>query len=147
MSAGAASSHLSRHAPAQLDDPPPGLPTQPIPFRLETSAGTRNFRDFLARAADLVASHGGSLSGEHGDGQARGQLLTRMFGPTVVRAFAELKALFDPTNRMNPGKVVAPHAVDEDLRLGAAGRALRGLASARRAPSGTQQARRRGRRA
>ncbi|MFC4855782.1 FAD-binding and (Fe-S)-binding domain-containing protein [Actinophytocola glycyrrhizae] len=90
-----------------------------IPFRLDTAPGVAAFRRFLRRAADLVVSYGGSLSGEHGDGQARGALLVRMFGPEVTRAFGELKALFDPAGRMNPGKVVTPRAPDEDLRLGA----------------------------
>src|SRR5262249_17399631 len=68
--------------------------------------------------ADLVASYGGSFSGEHGDGQSRGELLPRMFGAEIVRAFGELKAIFDPEDRMNPGKVVAPARLDEHLRLG-----------------------------
>ncbi|MET7643593.1 FAD-linked oxidase C-terminal domain-containing protein [Streptomyces sp. NPDC005426] len=89
-----------------------------IPFALRTAEGVEQFRTFLFRAADLVVSYGGSLSGEHGDGQARGELLTRMFGETVVAAFGEVKALFDPDDRMNPGKVVAPHRVDDNLRLG-----------------------------
>ncbi|PWI42822.1 FAD-binding and (Fe-S)-binding domain-containing protein [Streptomyces sp. ICBB 8177] len=90
-----------------------------IPFDLRTADGVANFRRFLERAADLVASYGGSLSGEHGDGQARGALLERMLGRPLVEAFGELKALFDPDNRMNPGKVVHPHGVTDDLRLGA----------------------------
>ncbi|MFI1179726.1 FAD-binding and (Fe-S)-binding domain-containing protein [Streptomyces sp. NPDC020799] len=89
-----------------------------IPFRLKTAEGVADFRRFLLRAADLVTSYGGSLSGEHGDGQARGELLPRMFGASLVAAFGEVKALFDPGNRMNPGKVVAPYRVDENLRLG-----------------------------
>jgi FAD/FMN-containing dehydrogenase/Fe-S oxidoreductase len=96
-----------------------------IPFALKTAEGVAQFRRFVFRAADLVASYGGSLSGEHGDGQARGELLARMFGDRLVAAFAEVKALFDPDNRMNPGKVVAPHGgadsvhpVDGQLRLG-----------------------------
>ena len=89
-----------------------------IPFRLKSGPGVAAFRDFVRAAADLVVSHGGSLSGEHGDGQARGELLVRMFGEDVVTAFAEVKDAFDPTNRMNPGKVVAPYRVDENLRLG-----------------------------
>ncbi|WP_225829681.1 FAD-binding and (Fe-S)-binding domain-containing protein [Streptomyces sp. NK08204] len=93
-----------------------------IPFGLKSAEGVARFRDFLFRAADLAASYGGSLSGEHGDGQARGELLPRMFGERVVAAFGEVKALFDPGNRMNPGKVVAPHRVDDDLRLGPAWR-------------------------
>ncbi|MDF3287806.1 FAD-binding and (Fe-S)-binding domain-containing protein [Streptomyces silvisoli] len=89
-----------------------------IPFGLKSAEGVARFREFLLRAADLVVSYGGSLSGEHGDGQARGELLTRMFGDRLVAAFGEMKALFDPDNRMNPGKVVAPYRVDENLRLG-----------------------------
>ena len=89
------------------------------PFRLKSGPGVANFRAFAQRAADLVVSYGGSLSGEHGDGQARGELLARMFVQDVVAAFAELKGVFDPRNRMNPGKVVAPYRLDENLRLGA----------------------------
>ncbi|MFI0908325.1 FAD-binding and (Fe-S)-binding domain-containing protein [Streptomyces sioyaensis] len=90
-----------------------------IPFDLKSADGVAGFRRFLLRAADLVVSYGGSLSGEHGDGQARGELLPKMFGERLVTAFGEFKALFDPDNRMNPGKVVAPRRVDEGLRLGA----------------------------
>jgi FAD/FMN-containing dehydrogenase/Fe-S oxidoreductase len=89
-----------------------------IPFRLKSATGVAQFRRFMQRAADLVASYGGSLSGEHGDGQARAELLERMYGSEVVRAFGELKALMDPDDRMNPGKVVAPYRVDENLRFG-----------------------------
>ncbi|MFI0228538.1 FAD-binding and (Fe-S)-binding domain-containing protein [Streptomyces sp. NPDC017086] len=89
-----------------------------IPFGLRTAEGVARFRRFLERAADLVASYGGSLSGEHGDGQSRGELLTRMFGARLVTAFGELKELFDPGGRMNPGKIVHPHPVDGQLRLG-----------------------------
>ncbi|WP_112469873.1 FAD-binding and (Fe-S)-binding domain-containing protein [Streptomyces triticisoli] len=93
-----------------------------IPFGLKTAEGVADFRRFVERAADLVASYGGSLSGEHGDGQSRGELLTRMFGERLVTAFGELKTLFDPDNRMNPGKVVDPNPVDGQLRLGPAWR-------------------------
>ena len=89
-----------------------------IPFRLKSGPGVATFRRFVQRAADLVVSYGGSLSGEHGDGQARGELLVRMFGAEIVQAFAEVKDIFDPANRMNPGKVVSPWRVDENLRLG-----------------------------
>jgi FAD/FMN-containing dehydrogenase/Fe-S oxidoreductase len=89
-----------------------------IPFGMTDPDGVRKYRDFLEHAADLVASYGGSLSGEHGDGQTRGELLPRMFGPTIMRAFGELKSIFDPDDRMNPGKVVAPHPLDANLRLG-----------------------------
>ncbi|MGI8577950.1 MAG: FAD-binding and (Fe-S)-binding domain-containing protein [Nocardioidaceae bacterium] len=89
-----------------------------IPFDLYTSEGVAAYRRFMERAADLVASYGGSFSGEHGDGQSRGELLGRMFGDELVHAFEELKAVFDPSNRMNPGKVVHPARLDEHLRIG-----------------------------
>ncbi|MFF9281805.1 FAD-binding and (Fe-S)-binding domain-containing protein [Streptomyces griseosporeus] len=89
-----------------------------IPFDLYTAEGVANYRRFLERAADLVVEFGGSLSGEHGDGQSRGELLPRMFGQELVEAFGRVKAVFDPENRMNPGKVVAPYRLDEHLRLG-----------------------------
>ncbi len=77
-----------------------------IPFDLYSERGVADYRAFLQQAADLVARYGGSLSGEHGDGQTRGELLPRMFGERIVEAFSQLKAIFDPDNRMNPGKVV-----------------------------------------
>ena len=89
-----------------------------IPFDLYTTEGVAAYRRFLERAADLVASYGGSLSGEHGDGQTRGELLPRMFGEEVVGLFEEVKALFDPQDKMNPGKVVHPAPLDQHLRLG-----------------------------
>jgi ferredoxin len=91
-----------------------------IPFDLVTAEGIAKFRRFIERAADLVVSYGGSFSGEHGDGQSRGELLPKMFGDDLVRAFAQIKAIFDPGNLMNPGKVVAPYRIDENLRLGSA---------------------------
>ncbi|AQS67056.1 FAD-binding and (Fe-S)-binding domain-containing protein [Streptomyces pactum] len=89
-----------------------------IPFGLYTADGVATYRRFMERAADLVVEFGGSLSGEHGDGQSRGELLSRMFGDGLVEAFGRLKAVFDPLDRMNPGKVVAPYGLDENLRLG-----------------------------
>ncbi|HEY8742705.1 MAG TPA: FAD-binding oxidoreductase, partial [Chloroflexota bacterium] len=89
-------------------------------FDLKTDAGITQFRRFMEDAADLVLRYGGSLSGEHGDGQARAELLPRMFGEELVRAFGEFKAIWDPQNKMNPGKVVAPYRMDENLRLGTA---------------------------
>ncbi|HET7823209.1 MAG TPA: FAD-binding and (Fe-S)-binding domain-containing protein [Ornithinibacter sp.] len=89
-----------------------------IPFELRTVDGITHYRAFAERAADLVTSYGGSLSGEHGDGQARGELLPKMFGDEVVALFGQVKALFDPHDRMNPGKLVAPRPLDRDLRLG-----------------------------
>jgi FAD/FMN-containing dehydrogenase/Fe-S oxidoreductase len=85
---------------------------------IKTADGIANFRSFLEEAADLVVAHGGSLSGEHGDGQLRGALLRKMYGPELVRAFEEFKAVWDPDNRMNPGKVVHPYRPDQNLRLG-----------------------------
>ncbi|MFV0133129.1 FAD-binding and (Fe-S)-binding domain-containing protein [Streptomyces sp. HMX87] len=89
-----------------------------IPFDLYTADGVAAYRRFMERAADLVVEFGGSLSGEHGDGQSRGELLPRMFGDGLTEAFGRLKAVFDPLDRMNPGKVVAPYRLDENLRLG-----------------------------
>jgi Fe-S oxidoreductase len=87
-------------------------------FDLTSVEGIRTWRRFLDEAADLVLSFGGSLSGEHGDGQSRAELLPKMFGDELVEGFREFKALWDPDWQMNPGKVVAPHAITSDLRLG-----------------------------
>jgi FAD/FMN-containing dehydrogenase/Fe-S oxidoreductase len=92
-----------------------------INFDFRTNEGLRKFREFLDRAADLVVSLGGSLSGEHGDGQARAVLLPKMFGPELMQAFQEFKAIWDPDNRMNPGKLIdAVRVYDpvENLRYG-----------------------------
>ena len=89
-----------------------------INFDLQTAEGIAKYRRFVEEAADLVVSYGGSLSGEHGDGQARAELLPKMFGPELVHAFREFKALWDPDWKMNPGKVVEPYKLDENLRLG-----------------------------
>ncbi|MBP2328625.1 FAD/FMN-containing dehydrogenase/Fe-S oxidoreductase [Kibdelosporangium banguiense] len=89
-----------------------------IPFDLYTTNGVAAYRQFMQRAADLVAEFGGSFSGEHGDGQSRGELLPRMFGADLVDAFGKLKAIFDPGDKMNPGKVVHPSPLDDHLRLG-----------------------------
>ena len=77
-----------------------------------------SYRAFVEEAAHLVTRYGGSLSGEHGDGQARGELLPIMFGERVVNAFEELKDLLDPLNRMNPGKVIRALPLDSNLRWG-----------------------------
>jgi FAD/FMN-containing dehydrogenase/Fe-S oxidoreductase len=76
-----------------------------INFDFSTPKGIEKFREFIDRAADVVLSFGGSLSGEHGDGQARAALLPKMFGPELIEAFREFKRLWDPDNRMNPGKL------------------------------------------
>ncbi len=79
-----------------------------INFDFRTPIGIAQFRQFVDRAADLVVSLGGSISGEHGDGQARGALLEKMYGPELMQAFREFKKLWDPLNRMNPGKLIGP---------------------------------------
>jgi FAD/FMN-containing dehydrogenase/Fe-S oxidoreductase len=89
-----------------------------ISFDLQTDEGLKKMRTFVEEAADLVVSYGGSLSGEHGDGQARAELFPRMFGPELVEAFQKFKALWDPDWKMNPGKLVLPNKLDADLRLG-----------------------------
>jgi Fe-S oxidoreductase/FAD/FMN-containing dehydrogenase len=85
---------------------------------LVTREGIRTFRRFLDEASDLVLSMGGSLSGEHGDGQSRAELLPKMFGEDLVEGFREFKSIWDPDWRMNPGKVVDPYPITENLRLG-----------------------------
>jgi FAD/FMN-containing dehydrogenase/Fe-S oxidoreductase len=89
-----------------------------IDFDLSSEAGLRNWSRFLEEAADLVARYGGSLSGEHGDGQARAALLERVYGRELVQAFREFKAIWDPRARMNPGKIVDPYPITSNLRLG-----------------------------
>src|SRR5581483_10182553 len=88
-----------------------------IDFDLKSPEGIRRYRAFAEDAADLVVRYGGSLSGEHGDGQARGELLPRMFGDELVAAFREFKSIWDPQGLMNPHKVVDPYRLDENLRL------------------------------
>ena len=90
-----------------------------VSFDFETEHGIRQYAEFIDRAADLVIRYGGSLSGEHGDGQSRGALLPKMFGDELMRAFAEFKAVWDPGNRMNPHKVIDAYQPTENLRLGA----------------------------
>jgi FAD/FMN-containing dehydrogenase/Fe-S oxidoreductase len=88
-----------------------------IDFDLLTREGIANFRGFMEEGADLVVAHGGSLSGEHGDGTARAELLPRMYPPEIIAAFEEFKGIWDPDDRMNPGSVVRPKKMDEDLRI------------------------------
>jgi FAD/FMN-containing dehydrogenase/Fe-S oxidoreductase len=90
-----------------------------ITFDLKSAEGVRGFRAFMEDASDLVLSYGGSLSGEHGDGQSHAELLPKMFGPELVEAFREFKAIWDPDFKMNPHKVVDPYPLDSNLRLGA----------------------------
>jgi FAD/FMN-containing dehydrogenase/Fe-S oxidoreductase len=86
-------------------------------FDFETYDGVRKFRKFMEEAADICIRYGGSISGEHGDGQARAELLPKMFGPELMGAFREFKSLWDPEWRMNPGKLVEPYRMDENMRV------------------------------
>ena len=88
-------------------------------FDLETAAGILKFRQFMDRATEIALAHGGSISGEHGDGQARGALLPKMFGPELMQAFRDFKRAWDPDNKLNPNKLIDAHEPHEDLRLGA----------------------------
>jgi FAD/FMN-containing dehydrogenase/Fe-S oxidoreductase len=90
-----------------------------LDFDLVSPEGIAKFVRFLDEAGDLIAKYRGSMSGEHGDGQARAHLLPKMFGPELVQAFREFKRIWDPDNKMNPGKVVDAFGPDENLRLGA----------------------------
>ena len=90
-----------------------------IPFDLRTEEGIAQYRSFIDEASDLCRKYGGSFSAEHGDGQARGELLPKMYGESLIEAFRKFKATWDPNGKMNPGKVVDPHRLDENLRLGA----------------------------
>jgi FAD/FMN-containing dehydrogenase/Fe-S oxidoreductase len=87
-------------------------------FDLASVPGIRKYRSFLDEASDLVLELGGSLSGEHGDGESRAELLPKMFGPELIDAFREFKSIWDPEWKMNPGKVVDPYPITENLRLG-----------------------------
>jgi FAD/FMN-containing dehydrogenase/Fe-S oxidoreductase len=88
-------------------------------FDLQSEAGIRKYAEFIDRAADIVVRHGGSISGEHGDGQARGALLAKMFSPELMEAFRQFKRAWDPRGRMNPGKLIDAYPPTENLRLGA----------------------------
>jgi FAD/FMN-containing dehydrogenase/Fe-S oxidoreductase len=87
-----------------------------FPFEADSTV----FREFMLSAARLVVAHGGSCSGEHGDGRARGELLPLMYSPAAIDLFARLKALFDPSDLLNPGILVRPTPLDADLRRPAA---------------------------
>jgi len=89
-----------------------------IDFELGTPEGMAGYREFIEAAADLVARHGGSVSGEHGDGRARSELLSRMYSPQMLALFARFKAIFDPENVLNPGVLVDPEPIDADVRPG-----------------------------
>ena len=90
-----------------------------VSFDLESENGIRKYAEFIDRAADLVVGYGGSLSGEHGDGQSRAALLPKMFGSDLMKAFGEFKTAWDPENKLNPHKIVGAYLPTENLRLGA----------------------------
>ncbi|MFJ4282005.1 FAD-binding and (Fe-S)-binding domain-containing protein [Streptomyces massasporeus] len=88
-----------------------------IDFDLLTAAGVARFRRFSEELAELVVAHGGSLSGEHGDGQARAELLPRMYGAEMVGLFERVKGVWDPDDVLNPGMLVRPAPLDSGLRF------------------------------
>jgi len=88
-----------------------------LDFALDSPQGPAQLRSFLEDAAELVSRHGGSLSGEHGDGRARSELLRHMYSPQALKLFEAVKQVFDPDGVLNPGVLVDPAPVDLDLRL------------------------------
>ena len=88
-----------------------------IDFPFEAEDGQARYRAFMLEAAAMVASHGGSMSGEHGDGRARSELLPKMYSPEALRLFGAVKQLFDPGNLLNPGVLVDPDPTDQNLRM------------------------------
>jgi FAD/FMN-containing dehydrogenase/Fe-S oxidoreductase len=107
-----------------------------FPFGREPDRGREAYRAFVTDAAHLVARYGGSVSGEHGDGRARGELLGTMYSPAALDLFGRVKALFDPADVLNPGVLVRPVPLDEDVRVAAAPRRREGLALAYRHDGG-----------
>jgi FAD/FMN-containing dehydrogenase/Fe-S oxidoreductase len=89
-----------------------------ITFDFRTADSVKHWRSFTREAAELVVAFGGSLSGEHGDGQAKAEFLPIMFGEELMGALHRFKEIWDPRNRMNPGKVVNANPIDENLRMG-----------------------------
>uniref|UniRef100_UPI003735545B FAD-binding and (Fe-S)-binding domain-containing protein n=1 Tax=Luteococcus sp. TaxID=1969402 RepID=UPI003735545B len=90
-----------------------------IDFPLDRPGGPAAYRRFVEEAARLAASHGGSMSGEHGDGRARSALLPAMYSPEAIGLFGQVKQLFDPKNLLNPGVLVDPVPVEADIRVAA----------------------------
>ncbi len=89
-----------------------------ISFDLRHAEGIKRYRAFLDEASDLVVAYGGSLSGEHGDGQQRAEFLEKQYGADLVEAMREFKRIWDPEWKMNPGKVIDAYRIDENLKLG-----------------------------
>ncbi|MFI6078184.1 FAD-binding and (Fe-S)-binding domain-containing protein [Actinoplanes sp. NPDC051343] len=88
-----------------------------LDFPLDQPGGPAAFRSFLSDAADLVAGYGGSLSGEHGDGRARSELLPKIYSPAAIDLFRQIKRAFDPANLLNPGNLVDPDPLDANIRV------------------------------
>lgn len=99
-----------------------------LDFPFQRDDGAAAFRAFLTDAARLVASYGGSLSGEHGDGRARSELLPYMYTPAALSLFGKVKGIFDPDNILNPGILVDPEPLDANVRVAEAGPLRSGLA-------------------
>ena len=89
-----------------------------INFGLRSAGGLAQWRSFMDEVTSLVVEHGGVFSGEHGDGQSKAMFMEKLYGPELVQAFREFKAIWDPDGLMNPGKVVDPYRIDENLKLG-----------------------------
>jgi len=89
-----------------------------INFGLRSPGGLRDFRSFMDDVSSLVVARGGVFSGEHGDGQSKAMFMEKLYGPELVQAFREFKAIWDPDGLMNPHKVVDPYRTDENLKLG-----------------------------
>jgi FAD/FMN-containing dehydrogenase/Fe-S oxidoreductase len=90
-----------------------------VSFDLVSASGIKKWRSFMEEATDLCVKYGGSFSGEHGDGQSKAEFLHKMFGQEIIEAFREYKSIWDPDWKMNPGKIVDPYRIDQNLRLGA----------------------------
>ncbi len=90
-----------------------------VSFDLQSAAGVAKYGRFVDEAADLVVRHGGSISGEHGDGKSRSALLPKMFGSDLMSALRDFKTVWDPLNRLNPGNIVDAQPPTVNLRLGA----------------------------
>ncbi|MGY2003501.1 FAD-binding and (Fe-S)-binding domain-containing protein [Blastococcus sp. SYSU DS1024] len=107
-----------------------------FPFGVGDDGGRGAYRSFVEDAARLVAGYGGSLSGEHGDGRARSALLPLMYSPAALSLFERVKAVFDPDDVLNPGVLVRPAPLDEDIRIAAAPPLRKSLALAYRHDGG-----------
>ncbi len=90
-----------------------------VSFDLQSGPGVEKYGRFVDQAADLVVRHGGSVSGEHGDGRSRSALLPKMFGPELMSALRDFKTVWDPANKLNPGNIVNAQPPVMHLRLGA----------------------------